>query len=79
MEKFVENMKEKIARLSSSVEKEYQKYSQIQSQKEFAIAIALFKYKPFLFKLRSGKAKTVEQCLASMPSKTAVKYLEEIN
>jgi hypothetical protein len=73
-----ENMKEKIARLSSSVEKEYQKYSQIQSQKEFAIAIALSNYKPFLFKLRSGKAKTVEQCLASMSHKTASKYVEEI-
>ena len=74
-----EEMKEKIARLSNSVEKEHQKYSQIQSQKEFAIAIAQSKYKSFLFKLRSGKAKTVQQCLASMSHKAAYKYLEEMS
>lgn len=70
-----EEMISTIALLSDSVKKEYQEYSQIQSQKEFAIAIAQSKYRSFLFKLRSGKVKTVQQCLALMPHKAAYKYL----
>jgi RNA ligase len=69
-----QTMKVRYLELVAEIEAAVDKYSSIEVQKDFALAIKDLHYSGMLFSLRRGKAKTVRECLQN----TTVQKLEEL-
>jgi RNA ligase len=69
-----QTMKVRYLELVAEIEAAVDKYSSIEVQKDFALAIKNLPYSGMLFSLRRGKAKTVRECLQN----TTVQKLEEL-
>ncbi|MEL6900420.1 MAG: RNA ligase [Cyanobacteria bacterium J06606_4] len=65
-------------RLVKKLESEYEKYSAIAHQKEFAMAVKKLPYSGVLFALRAGKVRSVRDYLASLPIVKVEQLLEEM-
>jgi hypothetical protein len=69
-----QTMKVRYLELVEEIDAAVIKYSSIEVQKDFALAIKDLPYSGMLFSLRRGKAKTVRECLQN----TTVQKLEEL-
>ncbi|MEL6262822.1 MAG: T4 RnlA family RNA ligase [Cyanobacteria bacterium J06626_6] len=78
LEALFREIEARYARLVEKLEKEYEKYREIEVQKEFAMAVKALPYSGVLFALRAGKVRSVRDYLASLPIVKVEQLLEEM-
>jgi hypothetical protein len=74
IQKEIDELKARLAKLRYTVLKAYERYNHIDTQKSFALAIADIPFKHFLFLLRAGK--TYEDILARQRSDALLETIE---
>ncbi|MEM9153330.1 MAG: hypothetical protein AAGB19_23145 [Cyanobacteria bacterium P01_F01_bin.3] len=78
LQSLFDEITEKYSKLVAMLEREYDKYKDIEVQKDFAMAVKDFPYSGVLFSLRSGKASSVRDYMVGLPVTKVEQYLEEL-
>ena len=78
LQSLFEEITEKYSKLVAMLEREYDRYKDIEVQKDFAMSVKDFPYSGVLFSLRSGKASSVRDYMVGLPVTKVEQYLEEL-
>jgi len=77
LQSMFDELQVQYAALVKMLEDEYEKYKDIEVQKDFAMRVKGFSYSGVLFALRAGKAASVREYFAGLPITKVEQYLEE--
>lgn len=78
LETLFNDIKQKYADLVAKLENEYEKYKDIETQKDFAMTVKDFPHSGVLFSLRSGKASSVREYMVGLPITKIEQYIEQL-
>ncbi|MEM6597823.1 MAG: T4 RnlA family RNA ligase [Cyanobacteria bacterium P01_C01_bin.69] len=78
LQSLFDEITEQYAELVSFVEQEYDKYKDIETQKDFAMSVKDFPYSGALFALRAGKVSSVRDYMAGIAVTKVEQYLEAL-